>query len=40
MISDTSKWQDFKKQEFKLKEFEEDDVDIAIDGMFLGDILF
>ncbi|KAI7360735.1 NADPH-dependent medium chain alcohol dehydrogenase [Hortaea werneckii] len=31
MIEDQKKWQDFKKQEFKLKTFEDRDVDVAIE---------
>ncbi|KAG9822501.1 hypothetical protein KCU98_g16841, partial [Aureobasidium melanogenum] len=32
MIHDHKKWSDFKKGEFKLKKFEEHDVDIAIEA--------
>jgi len=32
MIKDQKKWKDFEKQEFKLKPFEERDIDIAIDA--------
>ncbi|OQO12968.1 hypothetical protein B0A48_02432 [Cryoendolithus antarcticus] len=32
MIEDQKKWSDFKKQEFKLKPFEDRDIDIAIDA--------
>jgi D-arabinose 1-dehydrogenase-like Zn-dependent alcohol dehydrogenase len=40
MIEDQKKWQDFKKQEFKLKPFEDRDVDIAIDccGVCASDV--
>lgn len=32
MITDQKNWTDFKKQEFKLKQFEDRDIDIAIDA--------
>ena len=40
MIEDQKKWQDFKKQEFKLKPFEDRDIDIAIDccGVCASDV--
>ena len=32
MIKDQKKWTDFEKQEFKLKPFEDRDIDIAIEA--------
>lgn len=32
MVTDHKKWSDFTKQEFKLKKFEDRDIDIAIDA--------
>lgn len=31
MVKDQKKWQEFEKQEFKLKPFEDRDIDIAIE---------
>lgn len=33
MVEDHKTWTKFKKQEFKLKTFEDHDIDIAVDGM-------